>query len=106
VLTTSADPGGVTASYTAHVNAYITKPHDLTDLSRIVRSIYRFFGETSRIPGPAPAAEHDGGAGGTPPPPNDDVPGTRPVRLLLWQPFIAATVAPPASRAGRGRVDR
>ncbi|MFG1953467.1 response regulator [Micromonospora sp. NPDC048830] len=50
VLTTSTDPGDVTASYTAHVNAYITKPRDLTDLSRIVRDIYRFFDETARVP--------------------------------------------------------
>ncbi|HEX5541869.1 MAG TPA: ATP-binding protein [Micromonospora sp.] len=94
VLTTSADPGDFTASYTAHANAYITKPRDLTDLSRIVLGIYRFFGETARVPGPAPAAEHDGDGGVSPPDDPDKVPGPRPVRLLLWQPFTAATVAP------------
>jgi len=93
VLTTSADPGDVTASYTAHANAYITKPADLTGLSRVVRGIYRFFGETARIPAPSPAAEH-GGDDDMPPRPDDpgDAPSTQPGRLLLWQPFTAATV--------------
>ena len=94
VLTTSADPGDVTASYTVHANAYVVKPHDLTELDRIVRGIYRFFGETVRLPGPAPAPAHDGDGDVSPPDERSAVPGPRPARLLLWQPFTAATVGP------------
>jgi serine/threonine-protein kinase RsbW len=59
-----------------------------------VRGIYRFFGETVRLPGPAPAPAHDGDGDVSPPDERSAVPGPRPARLLLWQPFTAATVGP------------
>jgi CheY-like chemotaxis protein len=43
VLTTSAAPQDVTGAYQRHANAYVTKPVNLTDFERAVRSIDEFF---------------------------------------------------------------
>lgn len=43
VLTTSAAPQDVTLAYQRHANAYVTKPVNLADFERAVRSIDEFF---------------------------------------------------------------
>lgn len=50
VLTTSATPDDVSAAYQRHANAYVTKPVNLDDFLRSVRSIDQFFLETATIP--------------------------------------------------------
>ena len=45
VLTTSEQPDDITASYTAHANAYVTKPLDLDQLDHAVSQIYSFYGQ-------------------------------------------------------------
>ncbi len=56
VLTTSAADADVTASYTAHANAYITKPVDADDLGRVVTEVRNFYGRTVALPGRGPTA--------------------------------------------------
>ncbi|MDG4751591.1 response regulator [Micromonospora sp. WMMD718] len=56
VFTTSTVDTDVLASYTAHANAYVTKPIDLDDFERVVGQIYRFYGRTARLPAEPGAA--------------------------------------------------
>ena len=58
VLTTSDAPADVRAAYERHANAYITKPVNLDDFVRAVRSIDAFFLDTAVLP------DADGQAGG------------------------------------------
>jgi CheY-like chemotaxis protein len=53
VLTTSGAPEDVAASYRNHSNAYVTKPMNLDDFTRAVRSIDAFFLETATLPAQA-----------------------------------------------------
>ncbi|WP_436774869.1 response regulator [Yinghuangia sp. YIM S09857] len=53
VLTTSGAPEDVAASYRNHSNAYVTKPMNLDDFARAVRSIDDFFLETATLPAQA-----------------------------------------------------
>jgi CheY-like chemotaxis protein len=58
VLTTSDAPADVSAAYQRHANAYITKPVNLDDFVRAVRSMDVFFLDTAVLPdGEGPAAE-------------------------------------------------
>ncbi|MBC3841520.1 response regulator [Streptacidiphilus sp. 4-A2] len=50
VLTTSDAPDDVRAAYQRHANAYITKPVNLDDFVRAVRSIDAFFLDTAELP--------------------------------------------------------
>jgi CheY-like chemotaxis protein len=50
VFTTSDQPDDVTASYTAHANAYVTKPLDPDEFDAAIDKIYSFTG--SSTPGP------------------------------------------------------
>lgn len=50
VLTTSGAPEDVADSYRNHGNAYVTKPMNLDDFTRAVRSIDAFFLETATLP--------------------------------------------------------
>ncbi|MFI6585688.1 response regulator [Embleya sp. NPDC050493] len=50
VLTTSASPEDVASAYERHANAYVTKPVNLDDFLRTVRSIDAFFLDTAVIP--------------------------------------------------------
>ncbi|PRH80524.1 response regulator [Streptomyces solincola] len=47
VLTTSAAPDDVTGAYRQHANAYVTKPVNLEDFERAVRSIDAFYLDTT-----------------------------------------------------------
>lgn len=53
VLTTSGAPEDVAAAYRNHSNAYVTKPMNLDDFARAVRSIDDFFLETATLPAQA-----------------------------------------------------
>lgn len=50
VLTTSAAPDDVATAYQRHANAYVTKPVNLDDFTRAVRSIESFYRETAVRP--------------------------------------------------------
>ncbi|MFD4573361.1 response regulator [Streptomyces sp. NPDC058417] len=51
VLTTSSAPDDVNGAYRRHANAYVTKPVNLDDFERAVRSIDTFYLETvTRLP--------------------------------------------------------
>ena len=50
VLTTSQDPDDILTSYTLHANAYVTKPLNLDDLTRIVTTIDEFFTHIATLP--------------------------------------------------------
>jgi CheY-like chemotaxis protein len=50
VFTASTAAADITASYTAHANAYLVKPRDLGDLERAIHSLYCFFGELVSVP--------------------------------------------------------
>lgn len=50
VFTTSSSLSDVAASYTAHANAYVTKPMDLDDYDRVVIEIRNFYGHTATLP--------------------------------------------------------
>ncbi|GAA5019325.1 response regulator [Kitasatospora paranensis] len=50
VLTTSAAPDDVSSAYRRHANAYVTKPVNLDDFTRAVRSIESFYRETAVRP--------------------------------------------------------
>jgi CheY-like chemotaxis protein len=50
VFSTSAEPGQVIASYAGHANAYVVKPSDFDDFSRVVRQIDRFYTRTVTRP--------------------------------------------------------
>lgn len=50
VLTTSSAPDDVTGAYHSHANAYVTKPVNLAEFERAVRSIDAFYLETATRP--------------------------------------------------------
>lgn len=50
VLTTSGAPEDVSGAYQRHANAYVTKPVNLDDFIRTVRSIDTFFLDTAAPP--------------------------------------------------------
>ncbi len=54
VFTTSAAAADVAASYTAHANAYVTKPINLDDYDRVVMQIRNFYGHTAALPSRLP----------------------------------------------------
>ncbi|WP_229403493.1 response regulator [Micromonospora okii] len=56
VFTTSAVDADVVASYTAHANAYVTKPIDLDEFESVVQQIHRFFGRIVTLPADSRAA--------------------------------------------------
>ncbi|MEO5877397.1 MAG: response regulator [Streptosporangiaceae bacterium] len=49
VLTTSRAPEDISTAYHRHANAYVTKPVNLDDFMRAVRSIDNFYLETAAI---------------------------------------------------------
>jgi CheY-like chemotaxis protein len=51
VLTTSSSLNDISASYTAHANAFVTKPINLDEFDRIVIEIRNFYGHTAALPG-------------------------------------------------------
>jgi CheY-like chemotaxis protein len=53
VFTTSATPDDIVGSYTAHANAYVTKPLDLDQFEHTLRRVRSFFGRTATLPGRA-----------------------------------------------------
>ncbi|MFI1989042.1 response regulator [Actinoplanes sp. NPDC020271] len=53
VLTTSTALPDITASYTRHANAFVTKPMDLDGFEAAVLKIKRFYNETAVLPGDA-----------------------------------------------------
>ena len=56
VFTTSAAADDVAASYTAHANAYVTKPINLDDYDRVVMQIRNFYCHTAALPSRLPEA--------------------------------------------------
>jgi two-component system, chemotaxis family, response regulator Rcp1 len=50
VLTTSAAEQDIVASYDMHVNSYVTKPVDLNEFIKVVRSIEDFWLSIVRLP--------------------------------------------------------
>ncbi len=50
VFTTSSSMDDISSSYTAHANAYVTKPLDLDAYERVVTEIRSFFGHTASLP--------------------------------------------------------
>ncbi len=50
VFTTSATDSDVLSSYTAHANAYVTKPIDLDDFEQVLKKIHDFYGHTVTLP--------------------------------------------------------
>lgn len=54
VLTTSSTPDDISAAYSRHANAYVTKPVNLDDFLQAVRRIDEFFLEIATVP------EHEG----------------------------------------------
>ncbi|BCB74499.1 response regulator [Phytohabitans flavus] len=60
VFTTSATPSDIDDSYTAHANAYVTKPIDLDEFEEVLADIRTFYGHTVRLPRRQPAPpQHD-----------------------------------------------
>lgn len=60
MFTTSDRPDDVTASYTAHANAYVTKPLDLDEFDTAVAKIYEFYGRLVSRPRERPVPLTDG----------------------------------------------
>ena len=55
VLTTSAAPDDVQASYRLHANAHVTKPSDYAGFTHVLARIEEFFGTVAQLPaGPGP----------------------------------------------------
>jgi CheY-like chemotaxis protein len=50
VLTTSESQEDVRRSYELHANAFVTKPVDLEDFTRVVREVDEFFLTVARLP--------------------------------------------------------
>ncbi|BCJ39932.1 two-component system response regulator [Actinoplanes ianthinogenes] len=50
VLTTSTALPDITASYTRHANAFVTKPMDLEGFEEAVQKIKRFYSEVAILP--------------------------------------------------------
>jgi CheY-like chemotaxis protein len=50
VLTTSESAQDILRSYQLQANAYVTKPADFDDFTRVVRAIERFFGQVVQLP--------------------------------------------------------
>ncbi|MET7952088.1 hypothetical protein [Micromonospora sp. NPDC005324] len=59
VFTTSAVDADVLGSYSAHANAYATKPIDLDTFERVVNEIHRFYSKIAGLPLPR---RHESGA--------------------------------------------
>lgn len=61
VFTSSSTPADIRDSYSAHANAYITKPIDLDDFDRVVAEVRNFYGHTVVLPRRASdSTRHDG----------------------------------------------
>lgn len=50
VFTTSQDPGDILASYSAHANAYVSKPINFDDFGDVVARIEEFFTQVAALP--------------------------------------------------------
>lgn len=50
VFTTSSAASDIASSYSAHANAYVTKPMNFADYERIIVEIRNFFGHTASLP--------------------------------------------------------
>ena len=50
VFSTSSEPGQIMASYLSHANAYVVKPTDFDDFSRVVQQIDQFYTRTVTPP--------------------------------------------------------
>jgi two-component system response regulator len=50
VLTTSSAAQDIRHSYQLHANAYVTKPADFDDFTKVVHCIERFFGRIVQLP--------------------------------------------------------
>jgi CheY-like chemotaxis protein len=50
IFTTSGQPDDITASYSRHANAYITKPLDLDDFNAAVDRVYEFYADLAARP--------------------------------------------------------
>jgi CheY-like chemotaxis protein len=50
VFTTSATDSDISSSYSAHANAYVTKPIDLDEFDRVLAEIRNFYGHTVTLP--------------------------------------------------------
>jgi CheY-like chemotaxis protein len=50
VFSTSSEPGQIAASYDGHANAYVVKPTDFDDFSRVVQKIDQFYTRTVAHP--------------------------------------------------------
>jgi len=50
VLTTSAAPDDVAASYRLHANAHVTKPSDYSGFTEVLARIEEFFGRVAELP--------------------------------------------------------
>jgi two-component system response regulator len=50
MFSTSDRADDITASYSHHANAYVTKPLDLDDFDRVINRIYTFYGELVTAP--------------------------------------------------------
>ena len=50
VFTTSATDSDVVSSYSAHANAYVTKPIDLDDFEHVLAEIRNFYGDLVTLP--------------------------------------------------------
>jgi two-component system, chemotaxis family, response regulator Rcp1 len=55
VLTTSRNEDDISKSYDLHVNCYISKSRNLSQLFKIVRGIEEFWLETATLPSPHPS---------------------------------------------------
>jgi CheY-like chemotaxis protein len=53
VLTTSAAPDDVEASYRLHANAHVTKPSDYGGFTEVLSRIEEFFGRVAKLPPPS-----------------------------------------------------
>jgi CheY-like chemotaxis protein len=52
MFTTSVLDADVLTSYSAHANAYVTKPLDLDDYERVIGEILQFYGRVAQLPPP------------------------------------------------------
>ena len=50
ILSGSADPIDVRRAYELHANCYLRKPNELDELLSMIKTCYRFWGRTVRLP--------------------------------------------------------